>query len=331
LKFLLKRRRFTTVMPIFIILAALCISYTAINNSSNNKSTMVMGAVLNKKGTHEEGQKDETNLTTEERNERFFRPSRLSVLNLKKEAEDLLNNYIAVGQGYIDLPKEMLKNSWDTVLNYYSVLREASLIEENKPGGCGTIGWSGIPYPIAYSFFSKDYRKDTSLKAYTESFKGISHINLVKLRNVTDQTLGNTVKYFIELEVLKPSEEGNTNFLYYYGYVDLKNEDGVYKITNIDLSGEDFLCAPYHGWRYYAELYVDTVYGGWCKLIDKRLPTIQEGYVKNIDIKGTDGKEYRFQFIQLTNGVDIEVGQYVRDISNKWKSIKIDPEKCLKN
>jgi hypothetical protein len=61
------------------------------------------------------------------------------------------------------------------------------------------------------------------------------------------------------------------------------------------------------------------------------MPTIQEGYIKNIDIKGTDGKDYRFQFVQLTNGVDIEVGQYVKDKSNNWKGIYIDPEKCLKD
>jgi hypothetical protein len=313
-------------------LIAIAISCTIIIHVKQDKTTIVMGAVLNKVELHKEEGGKETDLTTEERNERFFRPSRLPALNLRNEGEELLNKYYHISDKYMELPKEIFKSPWETVLNYYSVLREASYVEEGKLGGCGTIGWSGIPYPIAYSFLSKEYREKTSLKEYTESFKGISHINLVKMRNITVKTSTNSeLRYFIELEVLKPSESGDTYFGYYYGYVSLMTEDGLYKITNIELNGEDFLCAPYHGWRYYAEMYVDTVYGGWCKLMEKRMPTIQEGYVKNIDIKGADGKEYRFQFIQLTNGVDIEVGQYVKNSNNKWQSIKIDPEKCLKD
>lgn len=330
MKILLRLKKAALLIIIMHVLTGIVLGSIFIMKGKLEKATMVMGAVLLKDKLHEEQSVKEDAYMNKELNERYFRPSKLSALNLNKEGEELLNKFFDVSSENIELPKELFKEPWETVLNYYSVLREARYAEEDKIGGCGTVGWERRPYPIAYNFFSKEYRKNTDFKTYVESFKGISHINLVKLRNITDESTTNgEIKYFIELEALKSSEKGDTYFAYYYENLYLKPEEGLFKISNIELYGEDFLCAPYHGWRYQAENYVDVTYGNWCKLIEKRLPTVQEGYIKNIDIKGTDGKEYRFQFIQLTNGVDIEVGQYVKNKENKWKGIKIDPEKCL--
>jgi hypothetical protein len=116
---------------------------------------------------------------------------------------------------------------------------------------------------------------------------------------------------------------------YYYGFLYLNKDKDSYKISSIDLTHEDYLCAPYHGWQYLAEGSVDIRYGDWCKLVKKRLPTEQSGYVKNIYVLGNDNKNYKFEFFQLTNGMDIEIEQYAKDSSGKWIPIDIDTDKCL--
>ncbi|WP_264170004.1 hypothetical protein [Clostridium estertheticum] len=44
----------------------------------------------------------------------------------------------------------------------------------------------------------------------------------------------------------------------------------MYKISDVQLFGEDFLCAPYHGWSHNAEYVVDIKYGDWCKPVKER-------------------------------------------------------------
>ncbi len=261
-------------------------------------------------------------------NEQYFRPSPLPGLNNRDFDFQFFEKYSDKNPNKILLPNWLFVSPKDTIINYFSILREASNISQ---GGCGTIGNVKYPYPIAYNFFTSEYQSTVDYKTYLDFFKDIGHINLIKLDNITDGNAPEgTYTYFIELEAIEPSTNGNTSFSYYYGYVYVQNQNGKYKISNIDLRGQDFLCAPYHGWKHNAELYVDTVYGDWCNLIKKRHPTKQNGYVKNIYVDGTDGKEYLFQFFQLTNGTDVEIHQFVKDNSNQWQPIKIDPYKCLK-
>jgi hypothetical protein len=296
-----------------------------------DKASMVMGAVLLKSTKDEKVARSEQP-TLKEYNEQYFRPSKLIVLNVNKNSQDLIKQFRGKKPEEVILPSEVLKTPQDTVINYFSILREAENMIEGKYGGCGTVGNSKIPYPIAYNFLSKSYKEKMDYKSFLKSFEGIAHINLIKLKNVTNEnTPSGQIRYFIELETLEPSEKGSTYFAYYFGDLYIEKEGESFRIANVELGSEDFLCAPYHGWRYAAEAYVDVTYGGWCKLIEERLPTVQEGYTKNITIKGTDGKEYRFEFVQLTNGIDIEVGQYVREKESVWKAIKLDPEKCLEN
>ncbi|WP_411682096.1 hypothetical protein [Clostridium thailandense] len=261
-------------------------------------------------------------------NEKYFRPSPLPALNNKDFNPDFWQKYSDKNYNEITLPDWLFNSPKDTIINYFSILREA---ENISTGGCGTIGLAKGPYPIAYNFLTSKYQSTIDFKAYLGLFKDIGHINLIKLENVTNEnTPKGTYKYFIELETIEPSVNGNTSFAYYYGFVYLEKENGKYKISDIDLRGQDFLCAAYHGWRHNAELYVDTVYGGWCGLIKKRYPTEQKGYVKNIYASGTDGREYKFEFFQLTNGTDVEIQQFVKNASNQWEPITIDVEKCLK-
>jgi len=97
----------------------------------------------------------------------------------------------------------------------------------------------------------------------------------------------------------------------------------------VRLYGEDFLCAPYHGWAHDAEEAVDIRYGEWCKLLKERHPTKVNGYVRDLFFSGTDGKEYMKRFLRLTNGTDIEIAQYRKNSSGLWELTVLKPEKCL--
>lgn len=259
----------------------------------------------------------------------YFRPSDFPILNNREFESDFFHQYDSKETSKIILPSYLLKTPEDTILNYYSVLRHAANHEEGKMTGCGTLGYAKIPYPIAYSFLSPEYQSKLSYKEYIDSFENILHLNLIKLEEVEkDEQYPNMLRYFVELETIEGSDKGIGYFGYYYGYVYLINEEGNYKISNTELKGEDYLCAPYHGWDYIAEAVIDIKYGEWCSLVKERYETQQDGYVKKIFFKGTDGDDYLIKFFQLTNGKDIEISQYKKQ-ENEWEIIKLNPEDCL--
>lgn len=71
-------------------------------------------------------------------------------------------------------------------------------------------------------------------------------------------------------------------------------------------------------------------YGNWCKLLQKRYPTVKNGYVKNIYFQGTDGADYYFIYFTLTNGTDVEIAQFRRGRNEQWKQVDMKPEvECL--
>lgn len=80
---------------------------------------------LTQEKDNKEGQKDSSEL------ERFFRPSNLPVVNTR-----MVDSYVKANQIH-------------TIINYYSILREAAHPLESTRTGCGTIGMAMNPYPIA--------------------------------------------------------------------------------------------------------------------------------------------------------------------------------------
>lgn len=260
-------------------------------------------------------------------NERYFRPSPLPALNIINFDYDFFDKYYNPDYTKIVLPNYLFYSPEETILNYFSILREA---EDISTGGCGSIGEAKSPYPISFNFLTTEYQNNIGYEAYLNSFNEIGHINLVKLNNITTElTPKGIIRYFFELETIEPSLNGNTSFAYYYGFIDIKNQNGNYKISNIDVRGEDFLCAAYHGWVHNAELYVDITFGDWCHLIKKRYPTEQSCYIKIIYVDGTDGHKYKFLFFQLTNGTDVLINVFILE-NNAWKPIDFDPDKCFK-
>lgn len=263
--------------------------------------------------------------------EQFFRPSCGSILNRRIFDYRFFDPYDQKTYDEINLPSNLLDKPENTILNYFSILLEAENLTSQLFGGCGTVGNAMDPYPIAYNFFTKAYQQKMPYSSYLSSFEGIGHTNLIKLYKLPNPNNVQPLQFFIELETINGTATGVSSFQYHYGTVSVVKEEGLYKIDAITLTGEDFLCAAYHGWRQKGEDVVDIEYGGWCKLIKKRLPTKKEGYVKTIDVIGTDGNDYRFIFIQLTNDTDELVTQLVKRKQGQWEMSHLDPTDCIEN
>lgn len=254
--------------------------------------------------------------------EKYFRPSKLPILNNRPVDRDVSD--------VSKLPDYLFKSPEDTIINYFSLLREAANHVDEKNAGCGTIGNARLPYPIAYKFLSPSYQHKISYEQYLKSHENILHTSLIKMKPVPkNKDFLDEQKYFVEIESIKGSENDSSYFAYYYGFICLSKDKNLYKISDIKFYSEIYLCAPYHGWAYMGEAVVDIKYGGWCKLVKERYPTKQDGYVKNIYFKGTDGNDYLIVFFTLTNDTDIEVAQYIKDKDGRWILIHLDPQKCL--
>lgn len=262
--------------------------------------------------------------------DKYFRPSKLPSINDRFSDYKFFDSFYNKKSSEITLPSNLFETPEDTIINYFSVLRQAANPIEGKGAGCGTLGNAKIPYPVAYNFLSSKYQEKLNYNEYLKSFENILHINLIKLEKIPELNNDlNTMKYFVEIETIEGTENNVSNFAYYYAFIEILREGNLYKISDVKLFEEDFLCAPYHGWNHNAEFVVDIKYGDWCSLVKQRYPTKQEGYVKYIYFKGTDGNDYKFVFFQLTNDTDIEIAQYKKDEKGNWNLINIDPEKCL--
>lgn len=320
-----KRKTFIVISSVLMILLAMGLYLRFYN--TKDRAKMVMGGQFQKQPT----EKEEHNITSPKTdNEKYFRPSKLDILNNKNFDYKFFDLFSEKDASKNTLPEYFLKTPEGTIINYFSILREAENLDENKMGGCGTIGNAKYPYPVAYAFLSSNYKGKLSYEKYLKSFKNIAHLNLIKLKRIPfDLNYPTSLRYFIEIETIEGTDKDSTYFAYYYAYIYLSQEGNQYKIENIDFYGEDFLCAAYHGWAHNAEASVLIRYGDWCSLVKKLHPTKQEGYVKKIYFEGTDGNEYLIEFITLTNDTDIETAQYRKTQDGKWEFIRLNPEKCL--
>jgi hypothetical protein len=242
--------------------------------------------------------------------ERFQRPSKQPALDTKFRFQDLYGS-----------PLPRFDNPEDVLKAYFAILKEASNMIEHH-GGCGSIGMGTEPYPYAYSLLTEETRKNTTQEQFADSFKGIGHMTLLKLlpAYTPKDTPAGRQYYFIEFEAITgtPVTESNKNtpqpsaFIYYYGLatVDYTQKEG-WKIQRMDIIPEDFLCAPYHSWFYEAQAVVEIVYKEWYKLIDRidRIETKNE--IVRIYASG-NGKEYRFDFVQITNGHQVMLHENIK-------------------
>lgn len=318
------KKRLTSLLTIILISSIL-----VINGEENKLDTLILG------GSYLEEPKIEEDIRVENENniyslERFFRPSNMTILNTKINILSI-NDYDKSSSN-IKINKELLKTPKDTIINYFSILREAANPLYNNQTGCGTLGDARGPYTLAYNFLSKSYKEKVPYKEYFMSFENQLHINLIKLNEVPpDKNRPNDIKYFVELEVIEGTDKSKGVFAYYYGYIYLEKEDDVYKIKDMMYAPENYLCAPYHGWSWDAKSLVEIEYGGWCSLVDGEVIVKDDGYERKVYFKDKDKNEHYVLFYQLTNGVDIKIADYKKNKDGKWELIYIDTKKCLEN
>lgn len=277
---------------------------------------------------------------TYEWEERFQRPSKLPAIKLKynfvPKDEDQVPPYVATG-----FP-EVYQSPEDVIQAYYAILKNASNME-GYSGGCGTILWMKIPYPYAYTLFSDELKENLTLEEFKDSFKGTGTMNLLHLEPAYEPagTPDNLKHYFTEVEVLKGHKEKRENetvinqpnyFEYYYGIIttEYAGKKG-WKIKTIDYLPEIYLCHPLHGWDYYYDWMIPIIYNDWYGMNLK----IDSAKAENNYIKvyaSNQDKQYRFDFIRLTNGDDVLLHEYVKE-NDEWKEtsiLKPDNEKYYK-
>lgn len=258
-------------------------------------------------------------------NERFQRPSK---------SPPYPNPY-SFGEGV----GRRFENPDEVLLAYYAILQNAS----NMPGysgGCGTIGQAGEPYPYAYELLTEEAREELSLKEFQASFQGVGHLTLLKLlpAYAPGGTPSGLRYYMVEVEEITGRKEENAKgslFAYYYGLATVQETEDGWKLQKIDYLPEDFLCAPWHSWFYLADAVVQIVYGNNLHLIGQIDRTEQEGDMLSVFASG-DGRQYRFDFVRLTNGYDILLHEYLLAdgvwqetslLPEQWQYLKLTPER----
>ncbi len=302
-------KQFRAPMIGLLILAIVFISIWVLLD--DKKVQTVMGGFVHTSDKHEERQVQSAFNTYEKEgiSERFQRPSKQSAFKLKFTAKDFINK--------LEQPphiQTIFQTAEDVLQAYYAILKDASNMA-GYYGGCGTVGWSKIPYPYAYELLSKDTRKNMSLEEYIGSFTGIGHITLLKLYPAYQppNTPANLKYYMGEIEVITgPPYKGEGDnklqpgyFAYYYGLITTENTPSEgWKIKSIDYVPEDFLCHPMHHWDYDAKFLVGTVYMNWYGLIDEIEKIESDDSVTHVYAVG-DGNKYRFDFVRITNGDDV--------------------------
>lgn len=270
--------------------------------------------------------------------ERFRRPSKLIPIDNPYS----FNEFEKESQTE-PLIKSTFETPEDVILAYYGILSNAANME-GYTGGCGTIGDAKQPYPYAYELLTKEAQQKISLQQFIDSFRGIGYLSLLRLfpAYIPPETPSNTKYYFVELELItgKPTKEGEpynyhsevSYFAYYYGIVTVKEAaEKSWLIEKVDYLPEEFLCAPMHSWFYYSDAVVDIVFGENLKLIDKIDKTEQSGGQISLYASG-NGKQYRFDFIRITNGHDILLHEYIYEngtwvekefLSDDWLHLKM--------
>lgn len=122
------KRRLTSFLTIILISSTL-----VINSEENKLDNLILG------GRYLEEPKIEEDIKVDNEDdvyslERFFRPSNMSILNTKRNLISI-DDY-GKNPSDIKLNKELLKTPKDTIINYFSILREATNPMDNTQTGC---------------------------------------------------------------------------------------------------------------------------------------------------------------------------------------------------
>ncbi len=318
-------RKILPIFCAFCIAAAICVTALCLQQNSHTRITLAGGSIHNIQNCTEQARETINNQQeAQDYSERFQRPS-----NQPPLANPYSFSFFMNPEEKNPVITENFKKPEDVILAYYGILKEASNLQ-GFSGGCGSVGDTGSPYPLAYQLLTMESRSIIPFNEFKNSFRGIGHITLLKLYPAYSPagTPKNLQYYMIEIETIAGEKEktekqqAKSRFAYYYGLVTVENtaQEG-YRIKKIDYLPEDFLCAPYHGWSYDAEALVGIVYMDNLNIINKIDRTEQEGNIVHIYASGTGG-QYRFDFIRITNGYDILLHENIYQ-NGKWEETSL--------
>lgn len=319
------------IKALLFILVVIAITITLFRIINNKSNYYRIGGSIHIK--HQSDEKFTKQVLNNEQNfyeERFQRPSKESALELKYKFKGYLGKDVEppyIPKGY----PTKYNTPLDVIHAYYSILQQASNMIGFQ-GGCGTIGWSRIPYPFAYNLLTNETKKEMSLKEFQDSFSGIGYITLLKVLPAYQppNTPENIRYYFVEIEVItgppsvdeKEYKPEPSYFAYYYGIITTEyNEVDGWKIKSTQYIPEDFLCAPMHHWDWDSYFVVGIVYKNWYGLIDSIDKVEKEDSYIKIYASGKQN-QYRFDFVRLTNGEDVLLHEYVK-VNDAWKETNL--------
>lgn len=321
------------ILPTVLIAALIvtcCSLAIKIASQNKRKSNVLMGGAVHTMASIEnaasESASDDADLS------RFQRPSSQPALdnkyNMAQFDRDRSGNPLSLD--HFQTPE-------DVILAYFGILREAANMA-GYSGGCGTIGWSTLPYPYAYELLSENNRNRITLSQFEDSFRGIGQFTLLKLypAYTPPETPENVRYHMIEAEVITgaPTDDpagyySGSHFAYFYGIVTTElDQNKGWKIKAIDYFPEDFLCHPMHGWDYDAQSLVPIVYQNWYHLIDQVDRIEQNGNMISVYASG-GGKQYRFDFVRITNGNDVLLHEMILQ-NGQWTETNLLRHQGLK-
>lgn len=301
-----------------LLLIALTIPLSFYVLSRKNQSLLFMGGTLHTSAISEKAM-SVTNQDGSAIYERYRRPS-----NKKPFPNPYSFSDFEQTEGQAQTVTKTFNKSEDLILAYFGILNQASNMI-GYSGGCGSIGVGLHAYPYAYSLLTPELTSKMSLEQFTDSFKGIGYITLLK---VIPAYPSDGDHFMIEIETIQGEPESENEplkpggrFVYYYGIMSTQKTDNGYLLSGIDLMPEDFLCAPEHRWFYMSDAVVQIVYGDNLHIIDKIEKTVHEGSIIYIYASG-NGNHYRFDFVRITNGYDIMLHENIY-INGAWKEVNL--------
>lgn len=328
-----------------MIFCVIIIGGVIIGNHIEEKKSedSLMGGYFNKEGlfNHEEESVGDSsfevmNFTTEEY-QRFFRPSQSKVL---------VNTFYYGMFEEKELPS--FTKPTDAIYAFFGVLRDAAYMKDYTIG-CGTIGDSIAPYPVAYQLLTKEKQEKMSYEQFLASFNGIGHIDMLHLVElptwVTTSEKREQLYYMVEVEAIQgrankgDMETAQGFFGYYYGIIGVKKEGmNGYRLDEIYFAPENWLCAPFHGWHYDAPSMIEIVFDTQMTITNVKTLSTDGGEIYQYDTT-MNGKHYQLFFVRLANGYDILVNQYevtkdgkkeVNLFGEKWSSFLLTIENFTK-
>jgi hypothetical protein len=309
------------------ILALIIVTVTLFILIYAGRPYILIGGIVHENAISEYEQIKSSYKTNEEGHniERFQRPAKQKALKLKYTAKAFIKDI----EKYTPIEIKF-QSPVDVIHAYYALLKDASNMA-GFTGGCGTIGWSKIPYPYAYDLLTEKSKKKITLEEFINSFKGIGYISLLKLYPAYQppDTPENIKYYMVEMEVItgafhKINEKmpRSSYFAYYYGLITTEmTKAEEWKIKSIDYLPEDFLCHPMHHWDYDAKFLVSVVYKEWYGLINKLNKIVEDNSCIYVFAEGK-GNQYRFDFVRLTNGDDVLLHENILK-NGKWTEVNL--------